>query len=94
MIVTVSGKTYYGALDPGATAVPGEEGWPTPSFRRVGKGLQATYDVTPEQAREMASHLQTMSEGFAYGDDADTRAEGRAFRKDAERIRATLGVTT
>jgi hypothetical protein len=95
IIVKVSGKTYYGALDPGCTDVPKEEGWPNPTFQRVGRsGLRACYHLTTDQAKEMASHLETMAQGFAFGSDDDTRAEGRAFARDALRIRAQLEETT
>lgn len=93
LTVTVSGKTYHGALDPHATDVPREEGWPAPTARRRGRGEQFVYELTREQADSMAEHLETLGENFTrYTDseDVEVRAEGRACLKDAKRIRAQL----
>lgn len=38
----VSGKAYYAALDPRV--------WPAPSFRKVGKGVQAVYLLRQHEA--------------------------------------------
>lgn len=91
--VLVSGKTYYGGLDPLATDAPKEHGWPEPDVRRQGKGRRMAYAVTPAQAGEMADHLECLAEGFAYSDSPEAKAEGRSFAKDAARIRALLTTT-
>lgn len=91
MKIQVSGKTYFGVLDPRATDVPKEEGWPTPTFARRGRGTTATYDLTREQAEVMADHLRDMAECRLTGsDDVDDHAEGRACAKDALRIQTAL----
>ena len=88
--VTVSGKTFYGGMDPLCTDVPKEMGWPKPAWRSVGKGHQAVYEVTKWQASTIAGHLEVLAEGFSYSDDPYTRSEGRAFAKDARKIREQL----
>jgi hypothetical protein len=89
MIIAVSGKAYYAGLDPAATGVPREEGWPEPNWFRHGKGWQLRYSLTREQAVEMADHLQVLGEGLMYG-DVETRVEARACLAAAARIRAQL----
>lgn len=49
MKVTVSGKTFYAALDPLATSWPYDKNYPEAVFKPMGKGWQVSYDVTPEQ---------------------------------------------
>lgn len=90
MRITVSGTTYYGACDPLATGVPREEGWPEPETRKRGRGVQFVYEGDSALAEQIASHLECLAEGFSFSDDPDAKAEGRAFAKDAARIRATL----
>lgn len=90
MRITVSGKTYYGACDPLATGVPEQEGWPEPTWVRVGRGHRFTYEGDVELAKQIASHLECLAEGFAYSDSPEARAEGRAFARDAARIRKQL----
>lgn len=92
MKISVSGKTYFAALDPNATAVPAESGWPVPRFRRFGNGVQVSYEVdTIAVARDIAEHLDTMGECFTAGsDDPFSRAEGRACYRDAARIRLAI----
>lgn len=90
MKVIVSGKTWYGGMDPSATDAPKDGGWPKPEHRRRGRGWQAVYEVTPEIAADMADHLETLADGFAWSDDLDARAEGRSFARDAKKIRETL----
>lgn len=86
--IRVSGKAYWAACDPGASEVPREEGWPVPTCRRVGKGLQFEYPYSPELAEQIASHMQLVGEGLMYG-EAETRVEARALLRDARRIRNT-----
>lgn len=88
--ITVSGVAYEAALNPLASGVPREEGWPKPEPRRVGRGLQYRYPFTPELAEQIASHMESVGEGFMYG-DPETRAEGRALLRDAARVRRLLG---
>lgn len=91
MAVTVSGKTFWGCLDPRATDVPREAGWPKPMPRRAGRGTRWTFDMTREQAEELLEHLETVGVSFTQGsDDPDSRAEGRAILRDAQRIRSLL----
>lgn len=87
MRIFVSGTTYYGACDPKATGVPGAEGWPEPTIMRSGKGHRFVYEGDLDLAEKIASHLEQLAGSFAYGDDAETKAEGRAFARDAARIR-------
>ena len=88
--VTVSGKTFFGGLDPMATDKPREAGWPEASLVRAGKGHRASYTLTSAQASDMAAHLERLADGFQWSDDADAKAEARAFAADAAKIRATL----
>jgi hypothetical protein len=90
MRVAVSGKTYFGAMDPLCTDVPKEHGWPKPGSKKVGRGHQYVYKVTAATATEMAEHLECLADGFSYSDDDYARSEGRAFAKDAARIRDQL----
>lgn len=92
--IVICGKAYLAALDPGATSVPDESGWPRPTFQRRGRGTQAVYELTDSQALDMADHLDTLAECFLTGssaaDDPDSRAEGRACERMAHRIRTAL----
>lgn len=90
MKIYVSGTTYYGACDPRATGVPVEEDWPKPESMRVGKGQRFVYEGDGDLAVKIASHLECLAEGFSYSDDLDAKAEGRAFARDARRIREQL----
>lgn len=93
VIVKVSGKTYWAALDPAATGVPGECGWPAARVRRVGRGQQWQYVLSREAAEQMREHLFTVGVSFVDGadpEDAETCVEGRACLRDAQRIAALL----
>jgi hypothetical protein len=88
--ITVIGKTYYGACDPLATGVAREENWPEPEQVKVGKGYRFVYEGDADLAEKVASHLECLAEGFAYSDIPEIKVEGRAFAKDAARIRAQM----
>lgn len=93
VMVAVSGKAYFACLDPGASSVPTECGFPAPTWRKVGKGSQAVYVLTREQALDMAHHLWTVGDSFAYG-DPETRAEGRACLAAAGRVREAIAAAS
>lgn len=86
MTVRVSGKAYYAALDPKATNVPVEEGWPEPRKVRPGRGIQVVYELTPGQTLAMALHLRDVADSLSYGTDSETRVEGRACCAAARQI--------
>lgn len=88
--VAISGKAFHAALDPKTSGVPGEEGWPAPTFRKAGKGVQAVYELNRAHAESMEHHLRDVGEGFMAGDDPGTRAEGRACVAAADRIAVIL----
>jgi hypothetical protein len=91
--VRVSGAAYVAALDPHATDVPREAGWPEPTRRRQGRGSTFVYSLTREAAADMADHLATLGECFTFEgsvDDPETYREGRACLAAAARIRSTL----
>ncbi len=86
MRVTVSGKSYSAAIE--VSNVPKEENWPAPTWRRVGRGRQAVYDVDETMAEWIVSHLEDVGRGFVVGDDDLTRAEGRTLLRDVAKARA------
>lgn len=88
MIVTVNGKAYIAAID--GSGVPEEEGWPVPSMRKVGRGFQAVFDVTPEQARLIESHLQDLGETWSGAGVDGGGPDGRACLAAAKSIRDAL----
>lgn len=91
--VTVSGKAYYAALDPLATGVAKENDLPETRVRRVGKGEQHTYpDITRVQAEAIWWQLDCLAEVFSGADvdQPETKAEGRACRTAADRLRKQL----
>ena len=87
MTLTISGKAYRAACDPNASQVPTEEGWPTPTATRRGKGWQYHYEATAEQADLIESHLRVVGECLLWA-DPEARAEGRACIAAADRIAA------
>lgn len=79
--LTVSGATYDDAIE--ESGVPAEEGWPTPTVRRRGKGVQYVYLVTPEEARlikEQVLDAYEAREGYA-----DAAADRARLRGDLRR---------
>src|SRR5438270_778839 len=42
------------------TDVPDRNGWPSPTFRALGRGSQAIYEVTEDQAHEIALYLESV----------------------------------
>ena len=92
MKIYVSGVTFFGACDPrGASGVPEEEGWPEPHMLKVGKGQRFVYEGDAILATQIASHLETLAAGYLSGGvDPELRVEGRAFAKDAARIRKQI----
>jgi len=95
--VTVSGKTYDACLDDKVSSVPREIGLDkVPStWAKIGRGYQVTWAAMPVAVAEaLHDHLVTVGEGFAAGDDPDTRAEGRAILKDARRLGARITEAT
>lgn len=89
LAVAVSGKTYYAVLDPHTTGVPAEIGLPEPTMRRRGRGHQFTYQLTRWQAAEVVDHLETVGYSLAHytdTEDQDSRSEGRACLRDANKI--------
>ena len=90
--VAVPGVVYYDALDPLATDVPREEGWPEPSARRRGRGRQFVYELSPEQAESMADYLDDRAVGLMMGADPDpaypkARKVAAAIREQVRRER-------
>ena len=86
--IAISGVSYNAACDPRISNVPGEENWPTPRARRVGKGQQYIY---PGNIAELvATHLEEVGSDFIIGEEPTTRAEGRAMLRDARRWRTRV----
>jgi hypothetical protein len=92
--IRVSGKTFYGGLDSLATDVPKECGWPEPVAQKWGKGQRFSYELTREQIEQMIEHLESLAEGFSYSDSPEALSEGRAFARDAARLRDALKTDT
>jgi hypothetical protein len=88
--VRMAAKAYYAALDPAATEYPREANLPEPSWYKIGAGFTVIYRITRAAAADMAEHLDLLADTFASGIDKETRAEGRACRLAAERIRGQL----
>jgi hypothetical protein len=87
--VTVPGRVYEAAIE--GSGVPAEERWPTPDFRVVGRGYQAQYRVTHQQALLIATHLEDLAEGLGAGSaDEDAQRDSRAMAAAAPRVRAQL----
>lgn len=85
--IVVSGKAYHAACDPKVSSVPTEERWPAPTLRKRGRGVQAVYLATEDDADLIASHLEDVGASLMY--DVSSRAEARACLRDADRIRLT-----
>jgi hypothetical protein len=89
--ITVNGRAYFSCLDPMATGVPGEEGWPEAELRRVGRGYQAVYLCTVVQAKEIAEWLADFGGTLLQlTAEEDELREGPACMKAAESIWAQL----
>jgi hypothetical protein len=70
--LVVPGSIYRDALDPRATDVPDEAGWPQAVFRRRGSGTQYVYArLSREQVEEIIEHVRDRADGLAYGADPD-----------------------
>lgn len=94
----VSGKTYYDCLDPLCTGVPEEIGL-LPydrAARRIkrGKGSRIDYGMIPlDMAESVLEHLDCMGYLRTNGidpDDYESKACGRAIKKDHERLAAAI----
>jgi hypothetical protein len=86
---TVSGKTYYLALDSDASAFAEEHKLPEPEFSRVGRGHRVTYrDLTKDQYEDLLWHLETLADTWSGGGiDEDGARDARTLRRDIERNR-------
>ena len=75
----VPGAVWDDALDPAATGVPREEGWPEPIRHvRRGYGYQAIYQDIPRRiAIAIASYVLDRAEGLTFGVDPDESARQR-----------------
>ena len=89
---TVAGKAWHNAMDPNATQMPDERGWPAHTrIRRVGRGLQFVYeDVPREVAEDIAWWLWEIGDGWLTGTDPETAADGRSLVRAAESIRQQI----
>lgn len=65
----VPGAIYRECLDPAATAVPRESGWPEADLVRVGHGWTAVYQVDPAVAAAIVDHVREMGEVWSWGVD-------------------------
>lgn len=87
--VTISGVAYSAAVE--CSNVPADGNWPTPTYRRVGKGYQYVYECTLAVAADIQWHLEQLGELWAScSDDEWMGRDGRACLKDAARIEAQL----
>lgn len=59
--------------------------------RPAGKGRTYKVHVTRDGAEVIEDYCRTVGETFAYETEPETRAEGRALLKVADRIRGLLG---
>lgn len=84
--VSVSAKTQDGALNRLSSDWPKENDLPEPKR----SGSRYVYDVSPEMATKIHKHLDSMGDGFGDSDLPEAKAEGRAFKRDAAKIRADL----
>ncbi len=98
--ITVSGTSYFEALDHLGTEAA-RDGVPEPTeLVRAGKGHKARFcGLTLEQASAVLSRLETAGDpkwiAMLRGEGQDNRAEIRAAlacQKDAEKVRALLGL--
>ncbi|GEM41953.1 hypothetical protein [Nocardia ninae] len=91
--VIVSGTTYDACLDPGCSEFHRENpDIPEPEFKRVGRGWRAHYgQLDTEKIDKLLYHLELHVDNF-LGPDVDefTRRQGRAIRKDYDRITAMI----
>ena len=90
MIVWVSGVSHSAAI--ATSGVPVEEGWPTPTVQRSGKGRRYRYDCDASTANLIRWHLEDIADSLDGCGDPEGATDRRALRRDAERIRTSLGV--
>jgi hypothetical protein len=89
LTIKIPGAVYHDALDPLATQIPDESGWPKPTRKRVGRwGSSWTYELTREQTEEMETYLRERAQSLMYAADPDPVY--RTTLKTCERIRAVL----
>jgi hypothetical protein len=89
--ISVSGRTYYAALDPGATSTPEQHGWPEPTCIPRGRGFQFVYGgLTDEDVADMRWHLETLADIFEAAGDPDSAADARAIRRDLQKMPEAL----
>lgn len=93
MIVVISGTAYFEAVDPRRSSVPKELGWPTPRKQNYASGYRFHYDITVEQAQQMAVTLQFIGERLVSDNGPegdDKRVYGRAVLLAAKRVREAI----
>lgn len=90
MLFDVPGIVFYECLDPQATNVPAEEGWPRPaSIRRRGHGATFTFCVTAAQRTAMLEWIVEFAESQISGTDPENRGRMRRVHGwAAERLEA------
>lgn len=76
-------------MSPDVTDVPKEFGWPEPTRENRGVGYRMMYEVTADQAEEIADHL-TRQAGMLRDVDRYSKAQARSLDIDASRIRWSL----
>lgn len=81
MKLTIPGTIYDDCLDPLATSVPKEAGWPTPKLRRKGLGKQAIYETDEITARCIIQHIANRADDMAYGVDPEMSRMARTMRR-------------
>lgn len=90
LTATVSGKTWAAALDSNASAFTTEHDFPSAEQKPQGKGWRFSYHgLSADQVGALVWHLDTLADSWASL-DAESRAEARACRADADRLRAML----
>lgn len=90
MKLRVPGFVFAECLDPYATGVPKERGWPDAVAERRGYGCQYVYDVETETAHEIVKHVHEWASGLTFGVDPDMAATTRRMVRWAEKIAPTL----
>lgn len=85
---TVSGTTHAAAI--ADSQVPLEEGWPTPTVRKSGRGRSYTYRMTLHSAHKLRSHLDDLELALSGSGDPEAFRDRSAIRRDIQRVDAQM----
>jgi hypothetical protein len=90
--VNIPGRAYLACLDPLATGVPEEEGWPEPRIIKRGRlEFSARYELTRYQAYQMMTHMRDFGETLGGAGVDDELREGPACLRGAYALAKALG---